>query len=117
MTICCASEYGAGLTLVFWGWSSWTFDSFDIISKGGEFNVTQDLNKSRPGHWLLASSIQPFLEDFHVDLFRIIEVFMGYDLDLGSILVIKEEGAKLDILGCYFNGNTDNSSIDTCKPQ
>ena len=88
MFIMMSSEYSDRLTSVFWNWSSWTFYSLDITSEFGKFNVIQGFNKGCPGHWCFASSIQPFLEDFYVDLFSITVVFVGYDLDLGSTLVI-----------------------------
>ena len=58
-----------------------TFDCFNLISKGRKFNVMQNFNKSCPVHWLLAFFSQPLLEDFYVDLFSIVVVFTGHDLD------------------------------------
>ena len=61
-----------------------TFNSLNITSKGGQFNVTQDLNKGCPGYWLLASPSQQFLEDLGIDMFQIVMVIVGNVVDPGA---------------------------------
>ena len=62
------------------------FDCLNLTSKGGKLNVMQDLNKSFPGHWLLPFSSQPFLDDFCVDLFSIVQMFVGHDFDSRPVI-------------------------------
>ena len=59
-----------------------TLASTDIISKAGQFNSMQDFNQGGPSYWLLASSSQPHTEDFCIDPFRIVRVFVGHALYL-----------------------------------
>ena len=54
-----------------------TFISLNFTSKSGEFNVMHNFDKYCPGYWLLATSHQPLLQDFCIDLFRIVLVFVG----------------------------------------
>ena len=48
---------------------------------------------------------------------RIVQTFVCHNLDSWSISVLQEEGAKTDILGCYFYRNADHPSISTCELQ
>ena len=57
------------------------YASCNLVSKSGEANVMQCLNKCCPGHWRFATSNQPLMEDFCVDLFGVIVVFGSHAHD------------------------------------
>ena len=58
---------------------------------------------------MLASAIDPLLEDLHIDLFSIIPMFVSYGTDPCSRVILQEKDTKLVVLDTNLLGNVDSS--------